>query len=102
LLWAGAEFLLFAQQITKKLRQRNQRKIFAKNCGSNFGIEPPEFFYCVIVTFRAAEWLVAEVAVTMMLEIPGGVPVVGLCWEPFPPPQLTTQRSNAMLAKTTE
>jgi hypothetical protein len=92
------------------VRATNHEKITAKKSAQNickklrkqFGIEPPEFFYCVTVTFRAAEWLVAEVAVTMMLEIPGGVPVVGLCWEPFPPPQLTTQRSNAMLAKTTE
>lgn len=66
------------------------------------GIEAPEFFYCVTAIFRAAEWLVAELAVTVMLKSPGGVPVVVVVCVPFPPPQLTRQRSSAMLPKTTE
>lgn len=65
------------------------------------GIEAPEFFYCVTAIFRAAEWVVAELAVTVMLNVPGGVPVVVVVCVPFPP-QLTRQRSSAMPPKTTE
>jgi hypothetical protein len=85
----------------EKITQRNQRKIFAKNCGSNFGIAPPEFFYCVTVITSAAEWLLPEVAVTVILEVPGGVPVFGFgCG--LPPLQPTINRANAMTLKTAE
>lgn len=51
--------------------------------------------------FKAPEWLTPEVAVTVMLEVPGGVPVVGFGFG-LPPPQLTTSRANAMMPKTAE
>jgi hypothetical protein len=52
--------------------------------------------------FKAAEWLLPEVAVTVKLEVPGGVPVVGFCCGLPPPPQLTTSSASAMTPKTTE
>ena len=50
----------------------------------------------------AAEWLAPEVAVTVMLEVPGGVPFCGLVCGLPPPPQLTTRRASAMTPKTAE
>jgi len=53
------------------------------------------------VILRTPEWLTPEVAVTVMLEVPGGVPVLGFgCG--LPPPQLTTSRASAMRPKTAE
>lgn len=49
----------------------------------------------VTVIVSAAEWLVAEVAVTVMLEVPGGVPIFG-CGVLLPPPQLTRQKASAV------
>jgi len=49
--------------------------------------------YGVTVTVSAAEWLVAEVAVTVMLEVPGGVPIFG-GGVLLPPPQLTRERPS--------
>ena len=50
----------------------------------------------------AAEWLVPEVAVTVMLEMPGGVPFPGFVCGPPPPPQLATRRARVMIPKTAE
>ena len=47
----------------------------------------------VTVTLKAAEWLVPEVAVTVMLEVPGGVPFDG-GGALLPPPQLTRQKPS--------
>jgi hypothetical protein len=56
----------------------------------------------VTVMVSADEWLAPEVAVTVMLEVPGGVPVLEFGGAPFPPPQLTRQISSAMTPKTAE
>jgi len=47
----------------------------------------------VTVTLKAAEWLVAEVAATVMLKVPGGVPIFG-GGVLLPPPQLTRERPS--------
>jgi hypothetical protein len=44
---------------------------------------------------RATVWLAPEVAVTVMLEIPGGVPLFGLITVFPPPPQLTMHTIKA-------
>jgi hypothetical protein len=49
----------------------------------------------VTVIVSAAEWLVAEVAVTVTLEVPGGVPIFG-GGVLLPPPQLTRQKASAV------
>jgi hypothetical protein len=56
----------------------------------------------VTVIVSADEWLAPEVAVTVMLELPGGVPVLEFGGALFPPPQLTRQISSAMPPKTAE
>ena len=94
---------MFAQEITKKIRKKIGAKIFAKKLRRQFGTEALEIFYCVTAIFRAAEWLVAELAVTVMLKVPGGVPVVVVVCVPFPPPpQLTTSRASAITPKMAE
>ena len=55
-----------------------------------------------MVIVSADEWLAPEVAVTVMLEVPGGVPVLEFGGALFPPPQLTRQISSAMPPKTAE
>lgn len=47
----------------------------------------------VTVTVKPTAWLVPEVAITVMLEVPGGVPVFG-GGVLLPPPQLTRQRHS--------
>jgi len=47
----------------------------------------------VTVTLKAAEWLVAEVAATVILKVPGGVPIFG-GGVLLPPPQLTRERPS--------
>ena len=64
--------------IRKKYKKKVGVKIF-KTIAEAISESNRQNFYCVTVIFRAAAWLVAEVAVTVKLEIPGGVPVVGLC-----------------------
>jgi len=54
------------------------------------------------VILRTPEWLTPEVAVTVMLEVPGGVPFCGFVCGLPPPPQLTTRRASAMTPKTAE
>jgi len=53
------------------------------------------------VIFRTPEWLTPEVAVTVTLEKPGGVPVLGFVCG-LPPPQLATRRARVMIPKTAE
>ena len=54
--------------------------------------------YGVTFTVSAAVWLVAEMAVTVMLEVPAGVPFTGFFTE-VPPPQLTTHNASAIPAR---
>src|SRR5882724_3960881 len=57
---------------------------------------PRSLSYGVTVTVNAAAWLVAEVAVTVMLEVPAGVPLFWFVTGGPPPPQLTTHNATAM------
>lgn len=43
-----------------------------------------------------------ELAVTVKCENPEGVPTVGVGCVPFPPPQLATNKANAIRPKTAE
>jgi hypothetical protein len=77
-----------------------QRKYCAKKLWKTFDEQQlvsgslwPGVGHGVTVTVRAAEWLVPEVAVTVMLEVPGGVPMFG-GGVLLPPPQLTSERPS--------
>jgi len=68
-----------------------------KNCGklSTSSMEPGLWHpdQGVTITLKATEWLAPEVAVTEMLEVPGGVPIFG-GGVLLPLPQLTRQRAS--------
>ncbi|HEV7520358.1 MAG TPA: hypothetical protein VGP89_04610, partial [Candidatus Angelobacter sp.] len=53
--------------------------------------------YGVTFTVSAVVWFVAEVAVTVMIEVPAGVPFKGFFTE-APPPQLTTHNVTPIAA----
>ena len=98
-IWRCAKFFFFAQKLRKKYMQISVD--ICKKCCAQFSAEAKATFYGVTVMFKAAEWLAPDVAVTVMLKVPGGVPFCGFCCGP-PPPQLTRQSSSAMQPKTTE
>jgi hypothetical protein len=78
----------------KKMRQKKLWKIVDEQQLVSGSLEPG-VGYGVTVTLNAAEWLVAEVAVTVTLEVPGGVPIFG-GGVLLPPPQLTRQKASAV------
>ena len=51
------------------------------------------------VTVKAAVWLVAETAVTVIVLVPGGVPMTGFLIGLPPPPQLTMANAKPMPAR---
>jgi hypothetical protein len=70
-------------------------------CSYTSGPSQSITLYGVTMIFRTPEWLTPEVAVTVTLEKPGGVPVLGFgCG--LPPPQLATSKASAMIPKTAE
>jgi hypothetical protein len=78
---------------TKKCCQKKLWKIIGEQQPRKPDGEQPSQGVTVIVS--AAEWLVAEVAVTVTLEVPGGVPIFG-GGVLLPPPQLTRQKASAV------
>jgi len=85
--------------ITKKIHKEAGAKNIAKKLPVSLN---QEIYQGVTVMLSAAEWLVPEVAVTVMLEVPGGVPFCGFVCGLPPPPQLTTSSASAMTLKTAE
>jgi hypothetical protein len=77
----------------KKMLQKKLWKIIGEQQPRKPDGEQPSQGVTVIVS--AAEWLVAEVAVTVTLEVPGGVPIFG-GGVLLPPPQLTRQKASAV------
>ena len=69
---------MFAIKIQKKYTQNSTQNNLEKVAG-DLRSDAPTTHYGVTVTSRAAEWLLPEVAVTVMCENPGGVPVDGPC-----------------------
>ena len=51
------------------------------------------------VTLNAAVWLVAETAVTVIVLVPGGVPMIGFLIGLPPPPQLAMDNAKTMPAR---
>src|SRR6478609_224077 len=99
LLLRHAEIFFFAQQLQKKYTRKPAQKILQRSLPVSLN---QEIYQGVTVMLSAAEWLVPEVAVTVMLEVPGGVPFCGFVFGLPPPPQLTTRRARVMIPKTAE
>jgi hypothetical protein len=76
----------------QSLHLRATKKMLQKKLWKIIGEQPSQG---VTVIVSAAEWLVAEVAVTVTLEVPGGVPIFG-GGVLLPPPQLTRQKASAV------
>jgi hypothetical protein len=76
----------------QSLHLRAAKKMLQKKLWKIIGEQPSQG---VTVIVSAAEWLVAEVAVTVTLEVPGGVPIFG-GGVLLPPPQLTRQKASAV------
>jgi hypothetical protein len=79
---------------TKKCCQKNYGKLSASSSPGNRMAS--SLVQGVTVIVSAAEWLVAEVAVTVMLEVPEGVPGLFGGGVLLPPPQLTRQKASAV------
>jgi hypothetical protein len=74
---------LLRKNVAKKFWKSYRRATWSRVSGPDHG---------ATVTLKATEWLAPEVAVTVMLEVPGGVPIFGGVL--LPPPQLTRQKPS--------